>query len=242
MDEKILIQSKQYSAKKLLWAFIIVGLIISIIILAVTLLGRLDYIDSFYEYDTYLAHNKGTSCPYRAYGGSCFDCYLIIHEYGSGFTKFDYIIQCLGYDETLLSLIPFVLLSLVGIIIYFWLRSSELTVTDKRIYGRISYGKRIDLPVDSVSATSTSRLFRAVSISTSSGRIKFRMIKNADAIYAVVSNLLLERQQKENRSSSAAYIQQSDEADQIKKYKDLLDSGVITQEEFDAKKKQLLGL
>jgi len=31
-------------------------------------------------------------------------------------------------------------------------------------------------------------------------------------------------------------------ADEIKKYKDLLDSGAITQEEFDMKKKQLLGL
>ena len=31
-------------------------------------------------------------------------------------------------------------------------------------------------------------------------------------------------------------------ADELKKYKELLDSGVISQEEFDAKKKQLLGL
>ena len=31
-------------------------------------------------------------------------------------------------------------------------------------------------------------------------------------------------------------------ADEIKKYKELLDSGIISQEEFDAKKKQLLGL
>lgn len=31
-------------------------------------------------------------------------------------------------------------------------------------------------------------------------------------------------------------------ADELKKYKELLDSGVITQEEFDTKKKQLLGL
>ena len=29
---------------------------------------------------------------------------------------------------------------------------------------------------------------------------------------------------------------------ELQKYKQLLDSGVITQEEFDAKKKQLLGL
>ena len=33
-----------------------------------------------------------------------------------------------------------------------------------------------------------------------------------------------------------------DETELLKKYKDLLDSGVITQEEFDAKKKQILGL
>ena len=32
------------------------------------------------------------------------------------------------------------------------------------------------------------------------------------------------------------------EADELKKYKELFDAGVITQEEFDAKKKQLLGL
>ena len=37
-------------------------------------------------------------------------------------------------------------------------------------------------------------------------------------------------------------IQQVSSADELKKYKELLDIGVITQEEFDAKKKQLLGI
>ena len=35
---------------------------------------------------------------------------------------------------------------------------------------------------------------------------------------------------------------QTSPADELKKYKELLDCGVITQEEFNAKKKQLLGL
>ena len=35
---------------------------------------------------------------------------------------------------------------------------------------------------------------------------------------------------------------QSSPADELRKWKQLLDDGVITQEEFDAKKKQLLGL
>ena len=37
-------------------------------------------------------------------------------------------------------------------------------------------------------------------------------------------------------------IHRPSNADELKKYKDLLDSGIITQEEFDQKKKQLLGL
>lgn len=36
--------------------------------------------------------------------------------------------------------------------------------------------------------------------------------------------------------------QQVDAAEELQKYKQLLDNGVITQEEFDAKKKQLLGI
>ena len=42
----------------------------------------------------------------------------------------------------------------------------------------------------------------------------------------------------ENNSTVAAVSS----ADELKKFKELLDSGIITQEEFDAKKKQLLGL
>ena len=42
---------------------------------------------------------------------------------------------------------------------------------------------------------------------------------------------------------TAVVVQKSNSnADELKKYKELLDSGVISQEEFDTKKKQLLGL
>ena len=45
-----------------------------------------------------------------------------------------------------------------------------------------------------------------------------------------------------NESTSASQAPESDPMDQIKKLKELLDLGAITQEEFDAKKKELLGL
>lgn len=127
------------------------------------------------------------------------------------------------------------------LLILWWLSSYELTVTDKRVYGKVAFGKRVDLPVDSVSATSTISFLKGISVSTSSGKISFLIIKNTDEIYEVINNLLIERQ-KNKPKTETTIVQNSDEADKLKKYKDLLDSGVITQEEFDAKKKQLLGL
>ena len=43
-----------------------------------------------------------------------------------------------------------------------------------------------------------------------------------------------------NATSSNAFAQEVSSADEIRKFKELLDMGVISQEEFDAKKKQLL--
>lgn len=43
-------------------------------------------------------------------------------------------------------------------------------------------------------------------------------------------------------TQSVAQAPQVDVAEQLKKFKDLLDSGIITEEEFNAKKKDLLGL
>ena len=43
-------------------------------------------------------------------------------------------------------------------------------------------------------------------------------------------------------ASNGAVVQQISPADELKKFKELLDMGVISQEEFDAKKKQILGL
>ncbi len=44
------------------------------------------------------------------------------------------------------------------------------------------------------------------------------------------------------KAASTVPVQAASNADELKKFKELLDSGIITQEDFDAKKKQLLGL
>ena len=44
------------------------------------------------------------------------------------------------------------------------------------------------------------------------------------------------------QKNNSAYTQTNDDIAELTKYKELLDKGIITQEEFDAKKKQVLGL
>ena len=51
-----------------------------------------------------------------------------------------------------------------------------------------------------------------------------------------------EEEIEQNKAPQSQAVQQLSSADELKKFKDLLDAGVITQEEFDAKKKQLWGL
>lgn len=114
-------------------------------------------------------------------------------------------------------------------------------ITDKRVYGKVNLWKRVDLPLDSISAVGTS-WFNGISVSTSSGRISFMLISNKDDIHKTISDFLIKRQQERVPENNVNNTVQQCNADEIVKFKELLDNGVITQEEFEAKKKQLLGL
>lgn len=129
---------------------------------------------------------------------------------------------------------------IVGAVAYSCFSKIEITVTDKRVYGSAAFGKRVDLPIDSISAVGTSA-FKGISVATSSGAIKFYMIQNRDEIHNVISNIISNRQNKQTVTTTIKEVSQSN-ADELKKFKELLDSGIISQEEFEAKKKQLLGL
>ena len=148
--------------------------------------------------------------------------------------------------EIEVSLIPLCANGLIifVVLIYLWLRSYSITVTNKRVYGQTAFGKRVDLPFDSVSSVGTSAL-KGIAVGTSSGKISFKLIKNQSEIHDVISKLLAERQTTEKNTSEPTVTQtvvESSSADEIKKFKELLDMGVISQEEFDEKKKQLLNL
>ena len=74
------------------------------------------------------------------------------------------------------------------------------------------------------------------------------LLKNNDYyVNKYQQNLLISRVLKNdktiiNECCSLISLRNNDQIVQIEKYKKLKDEGVITQEEFDAKKKQILGL
>lgn len=228
MEEKNIIKSEQYKTGKLALIIIILGLIITLIwTIAIISDGYNDYIETDPHH-----HDKW-----------CF-------RYGCETYDYDSALEC-GFGKYLKSytkyftFIPLFSFAIISALIYFGLNSYSLTITDKRIYGKTWFGKRVDLPVDSISATSSIALFKGVSVATSSGKISFLLIKNSDEVYKELNNLIINRQNKKEESKPIEIIKETQNlsnADELKKYKELLDMGIITQEEFDAKKKQLLGL
>lgn len=132
-------------------------------------------------------------------------------------------------------MIPAGIIALPSLFLFLYSYKMELIVTNKRIYGKTIFGKQIDLPLDSISSVAKG-IFDSISIATSSGRILFLYISNREDIYTVITKIIVERQNN-NRNFVA-----KSEADELKKYKDLLDSGAITQNEYEKKKKELLNL
>lgn len=67
-------------------------------------------------------------------------------------------------------------------------------------------------------------------------------VQSTILIMAVSLIILMMLDKFEDEPIKTVNTSKSDTIDSLKKYKELLDCGIITQEEFDAKKKQVLGL
>jgi len=114
-----------------------------------------------------------------------------------------------------------------------------LEVSGTSVTGKTSFGKRVDLPINQVSAIGMG-WFSSITVATSSGKINFWLIQNREEIHKVLSGLIENIQV--NNKPSVSVNNSLGNADELIKFKTLLDNGAITQEEYDAKKKELLGL
>lgn len=64
----------------------------------------------------------------------------------------------------------------------------------------------------------------------------------AQETLSILAQIVAQNEEVEGRDQTAGLAESISAADAIRKYKELLDDGIIDQEEFDAKKKELLGL
>ena len=133
------------------------------------------------------------------------------------------------------------LLGIVVAIVFLVYRKCEIVVTEKNVRGKTLFGKKVVLPIYMISAYSTRSFMSTVAVSTSSGLTKFSLIGNYAEIGNVLSIMINERQENTVKIESNINASNSSMEDLIK-LKNLLDMGIITQEEFDTKKKQILNL
>ena len=97
----------------------------------------------------------------------------------------------ISIDSTAVMWVMFAIGALVLTGVIYWLTAgAEIVVSNKRIYGKVGFGKRVDLPLDSISAVATtSDLTKGVSVSTSSGRITFYFLSNRIEIAEAIREL-----------------------------------------------------
>lgn len=128
-----------------------------------------------------------------------------------------------------------ILLGLTNVL-YLKDKATEIAISEGVITYKASKGKSKKFLVKDIGSVETTGL-KGLKITGVGVNAKIILIENAENIKTQLMNM---RSSMPNESTPV--ITTENNADSIKKYKELLDSGIITQEEFDAKKKQLLDL
>lgn len=170
MEEKIVIQAsfKKNYAQYVLFA-----------VASVMLLGW--FIAHIYSYNNYgdLVPIYGTyiyidhSSKYDSFGE-----YLAENITSSIFTHMTFVVFILS-----------ILLFIISVLTHFYFRC-EMTVTDKRVYGKSAFGKRIDLPLSKITSL-TSSVFWSLGVATSTGKIMFALLSNRDEVYEKLASLIV---------------------------------------------------
>ena len=163
-------------------------------------------------------------------------CIIYDFEFGEFFIGEFFNFECYYGYMIMLGVVALI----VGIIMKSNTEKCEITVTNEAISGKLPHGKAVHIPLNQITAINRSS-FNGVSITSIGNVSNFHCIENREEVMKAISYLLANPQQSSVQPTQSASANGS-EAEQLKRLKDLLDSGVLTQEEFDAKKKQILGL
>ena len=246
MEEKILIYSRSSEKVKRFFTCLIIALLVLSVIFLFVWIPRSKH-DFAWHVSTYWCRWAST----KVYGYSCCFCDDIFTSQDS---MYDHILNShideMGFIWYLTEGLPwsilhwsFLFLAGISWLIYFLMSRCRIVVTEKNITGITVFGKKVVLPLHMISAYSTSKFFSVISITTASGSMRFPCIENNEKIANVLQELLNKRQKKtETQEDVIPQTSSSTNLDDLVKLKRLLDDGIITQEEFNAKKKEILKL
>lgn len=113
----------------------------------------------------------------------------------------------------------------------------ELIITESRVTGKVKK-HRVDLPVNQITSIGT-LAFNGISVHTASGELGFPYLINQTEVFDCLSELIRKQHEPINANTTQRSVGLAERLAELKK---LLDDDIITQEEFNAKKKQILGL
>ena len=128
---------------------------------------------------------------------------------------------------------------LIHLVVYLSARNNEITLTNYKITGTYNRRLSLNIPIDSVSSVSKGAM-GSLCITCAGNKYNISYVSNRDVFCSKLNELLNTRTQQALKGVHTT--NQQSNYDEIVKLKQLLDNEVITQEEFDAKKKQLLGI
>lgn len=182
MEEKVLIKSYCPNTKKFFKIMLIIGLVLGLIFF----MSRCSNVaSSVAEYkETYIAHQENGDCGwgYSSYE-TCWRCEYVEENsaFGAGFGA---------------GIGVFAAVMVLALVIMLLLTSFSLVVTDKRVYCKTLWIHHVCLPVDSITAVARIGILNVLAIGAPAGRIYVSFVMNSKAIYEVLNNLFIARQEK----------------------------------------------
>ncbi len=250
MEEKVIISSKNLISGRKLKVFLIVLAALLVILIAYYLVSWLiitpDLEKREYTFrDEHYTFKEWEDYEYRYYYGNWGEWQWDSPENESRYYRMQNTFDTVSRINRIVLYAGSGIMAIFVILLALFLAFlNRITVTDKRVYGTAPIKRRMDLPLDCISSVSNRGIiFKAITVGSASGKIRVRGIKNRNDIHREICNLLMERQNEKCLAEAPAATEAPKNAtEELKSFKELLDSGVITQEEFDARKQRVLAL
>ena len=243
MEAKMLGKSEALGKKRLIVVPILIGITIAILVyLYGSFVYRTQYIEAYNQYVQGYTVSSFSSSTANALASAYVRNHNPYEE--KSVLTFLFSKECRIELLSVLSICTIITIAFValGIVLYLRNKKISMTVTNKRIFGIVAFNKRVDIPLDAIQSVKTNRRSGLIIQTSSLSNPRFTRLKNRDELYELISKILVIKQEKKAKREAEANQASVSGADELKKIKDLLDNGVITQEEYDLKKKQLLGL